>query len=300
MTTNDVCIRFHAIYFSLIKLFWHIPRCAGELMKQALGSCLALTLSSAEGIRDGHQHDETIKVITYNNIKFVNVDTSSLPGIERARELGLATSGVTPVIFSSYLHAVVSIFDGSHRGRAFTLLRHPVDRAVSMYYYIQKTDPAAANIPLIEYARGQGIENNWMVRYLINQIDGDLDRNALDQAKMVLKRKFLIGLLEQKEESIKRFQAYFGWEYPENDAALAEKQSFCINSMLTDGINTNADGYEVPKKGTQEYALIAHQNQFDVKLYEYAKDTLFADQTKKYGSKEWKKAEKAKQKAGGK
>ncbi len=180
------------------------------------------------------------------------------------------------------------------------MLRHPIDRAVSMYHYIQKTDPAAANIPLLEYARGQGIENNWMVRYLINQIDGDLDRSALDQAKMVLKRKFLIGLVEEKEESIKRFQTYFGWEYPENDATLAEKQSFCVSSMLTDGINANTDEYEVPKKGTQEYALISHQNQFDIKLYEYARDTLFVDQTKRYGSKEWKKAEKLKQKPGGK
>jgi len=99
-----------------------------------------------------------------------------------------------------------------------------------------------------------------MVHYLINQVDGDLDRRGFDQAKMVLKRKFLIGVLDKKEESIKRFQAYFGWEYPDNNAALAEKQSFCISSMLADGINTNTDGYEVKKKRTQEFALISHQN----------------------------------------
>jgi len=52
-----------------------------------------------------------------------------------------------------------------------------------------------------------------MVHYLINQVDGDLDRSALDQAKIVLKRFFLICILEEKEESIKRFQAYFGWEF---------------------------------------------------------------------------------------
>jgi hypothetical protein len=91
-------------------------------MKQALGSCLVLTISSVKGVRDGHQHDETIKGFTYNNVKFVNVDTSSLPGIERARESGLASPGVTPVVFSSYFHAAVSIFDNSHRGRAVTLL----------------------------------------------------------------------------------------------------------------------------------------------------------------------------------
>ncbi len=82
---------------------------------------------------------------------------------------------------------------------------------------------------------------------------------------------------------------------PDNNAATAEKQSFCISSMLIDGINTNTDGYEVPKKG---FALMSHQNQYDAKLYEYARDTLFVDQTKRYGSKEWKKAEKVQQKSG--
>jgi hypothetical protein len=64
--------------------------------------------------------------------------------------------------------------------------------------------------------------------------------------------------------------------------------------MLTDGITTNTDGYEVPKKGTQEFALISYQNQYDIKQYEYVRDTLFIDQTKQDGSKEWKKAEKVK------
>lgn len=281
-----------------IPVFWHIPRCAGALMKHITGTCLGLTLSSEEGVRDGHQHDETLKVFTYNGVKYVNVDTTSITGIERARELGLASSEIVPVVFSSYLHLAVSLFDDAHMGRTFTMLRHPVDRSVSMYYYLQKADPSMANVPLIDYARGQGIENNWMVRYLVNQIDGDIDRTALDLAKMILKRKFVIGFLEHKEESIKRFQTYFGWEFPQDDEALAEKQSFCISSILKDGINVNTDGYDVPKKGSQEYSLIAHQNQFDIKLYDYAKE-IFEEQSKSYGSKEWKKAEKAKKKASG-
>jgi hypothetical protein len=63
-----------------------------------------------------------LKVFTCNNVKFFNVDTSTLPGIERARESGLAFFGATPIVFSSYFHAAVSIFDNSHRGRAFTFL----------------------------------------------------------------------------------------------------------------------------------------------------------------------------------
>ena len=254
-------------------------------MKFIMGKCFGLTLAAEGGEQDGHQNNRILEVFTNLGMKYVNVDPSYKQGIERARELGLIPSGIANVVVSPYLHEMVSLFDISHKGRAFTMMRHPVERAVSMYYNLQKTDPAMANVPLIDWARGKGgIENNWMVRYLVNQIEGDF---ALDLAKIVLKRKFLIGFLEEKEESIKRFQSFFGWEKSDDSRAKTEAQSFCVSRILDNGINTNSDRYHIPKKGTQEYSLIAHQNQFDIKLYNYAKE-LFDEQTSQFGSESWK------------
>ena len=80
------------------------------------------------------------------------------------------------------------------------------------------------------------------------------------------------------------------------DSTVAERQFECVNGLLSEGINVNPP-YEIPKKGSQEWALISHQTQYDIKLYEFAQE-LFDEQTKKYGSKEWKKADKKKKGSG--
>ena len=68
--------------------------------------------------------------------------------------------------------------------------------------------------------------------------------------------------------------------------------------LIEVGSNRNMAGYELPKKGSQAYSLITWQTQFDIKLYEYAKE-IFDSQTKAWGTKERKKADKKKKKLGG-
>lgn len=276
--------------------FWHIPRCAGSTVKDVMGQCMSLVSASEVGVREGHDHDEELKIIDYKGGKYVNVDTTSKAGLERAKIMGLAGSGIADVVVSSYLHEGAQLFDPNHRGRSFLLLRSPVDRAVSMYHHIKQTRPELADLTLQDFARGQGIENNWMVRFLVNQMEGELDRSKLELAKEVLRRKFLIGFVDEKAESIKRFQNYIGWERLEISDARREEAQDCIENLLDTGVNVSPP-YELPQKGTSEWALISHQTQYDNKLYDYALQ-LFDEQTKKFGTKEWKKAEKKKKKGG--
>jgi len=276
--------------------FWHIPRCAGSTVKDIMGQCMRLTSASEVGTRDGHDHDPTLQVIDYKGGKYVNVDTTSIPGIERAKAMGLAQSGIANVVVSSYLHESSGIFDPDHRGRAFLMLRNPIERAVSMYHYIREQRPELSDLSLQDFARGQGIENNWMVRFLVNQMEGELDKSKLEVAKEVLKRKFLIGFVDEKEESVKRFQKFTGWDTKLEEAGKLDDAQDCISNLLSTGVNVSPP-YELPKKGSMEWALIMHQTQYDLKLYDFALE-LFDEQTKKYGSKEWKKAEKTKKKGG--
>eukprot|EP00591_Stephanopyxis_turris_P006837 CAMPEP_0195519026 /NCGR_PEP_ID=MMETSP0794_2-20130614/14208_1 /TAXON_ID=515487 /ORGANISM="Stephanopyxis turris, Strain CCMP 815" /LENGTH=468 /DNA_ID=CAMNT_0040648101 /DNA_START=66 /DNA_END=1472 /DNA_ORIENTATION=+ len=278
-----------------IPFFWHVPRCAGSTVKDILGKCLRLTQASEVGARDGHGQDESLGVVDFKGEKYVNVDTTSLSGIERAISFELGPSGLADVITSSYLFQISNVFSRpSHLGKSFTMLRHPVERAVSMYYLMQQEDAAMVGVPLVDYARGNGIENNWMVRYLVNQMEGELEKEALDKAKEVLKRKFVIGLLEEKEESISRFQKYFEWKFSEDENDQM-KEKDCIADFLESGtqVNENPEAHEMPKKGSQEWALITHQTQYDIKLYDFAVD-LFTEQGKKLGTKKWKKAMKKK------
>ena len=280
--------------------FFHVPRAGGSTIKAMLGKCMRLVQASEVGVRDGHDHDTALQVLTVQENKYVNVDTTTIPGIQRAVDMGLTRSGMSDLIVSSYFHESAALFDLEHQGRAFIMLRNPIERAVSMYYHrLHELHDIDESVSIEDYAQGNGIENNWMTRFLANRMTGELTKEDLEQAKEILKEKFLIGFLDDLEESVYRIIAYNGWKYAADETEKM-KQEDCITDLTKVGSNINAEGYEIPKRGTQAYALIIWQTQFDSKLYDYAK-LLFDDQTKSYGTKERKKQrkkEKQKKKGG--
>jgi len=281
--------------------FFHVPRAGGSTIKSIIGKCLKLVQSSEVGVRDGHDQDATLQVVDVQESKYMNVDTTTIPGIQRAVDLGLSTSGLTNVIVSSYFHESAALFDLQHQGRAFILFRDPIERATSMYWHrIKEVGDLDDTTSIEDYAQGNGIENNWMTRFLANRMTGELTKDDLEQAKEILKSKFLIGFIDDLEESVARMMKYNSWKYS-IDETEQMKEEDCIKDMITSGSNSNAYEYEIPKRGSQAHALISWQTQFDMKLYTYAKE-IFEHQTKEWGTKERKKMlkkEKKKAKQGG-
>ena len=49
--------------------------------------------------------------------RYVNVDTSTVSGIARAKELGLVESGLADVVVTQYLYAGAALFNPRQRGR---------------------------------------------------------------------------------------------------------------------------------------------------------------------------------------
>ena len=144
--------------------FFHVPRAGGSTMKDIIGKCLKLVQSSEVGVRDGHDKDPQLQILDIKESKYVNVDTTTVPGIQRAVDMGLAAAGVTDVIVSSYYHESAALFDLEHQGRAFMMMRNPIDRAVSMYWHrVKEIGDLDAEVSVEDYAQGNGIENNWMV-----------------------------------------------------------------------------------------------------------------------------------------
>jgi len=281
--------------------FFHVPRAGGSTIKSIIGKCLKLVQSSEVGVRDGHDQDTALQVVDVQESKYMNVDTTTIPGIQRAVDLGLSTSGLTNVIVSSYFHESAALFDLEHQGRAFILFRDPIERATSMYWHrIKEVGDLDDTTSIEDYAQGNGIENNWMTRFLANRMTGELTKDDLEQAKEILKSKFLIGFIDDLEESVARMMKYNSWKYS-IDETEQMKEEDCIKDMITSGSNSNAYEYEIPKRGSQAHALISWQTQFDMKLYTYAKE-IFEHQTKEWGTKERKKIlkkEKKKAKQGG-
>lgn len=161
----------------------------------------------------------------------------------------------------------------------FSLFRHPVHRAVSMYYYLSHAswdplyDPRLKDMTLTEYADSASIEHNWATRFLVNKPRGPLTKADMSLAKRILRRKVLIGLYEDMDTSLARFQRYFGWDGdgdPDNDTpAERENVRQCRGAVVEAGDKRLRD-HPTVEEGSAEWEAIAERNRYDIALYEYA------------------------------
>jgi hypothetical protein len=161
----------------------------------------------------------------------------------------------------------------------FTIMRDPIERAVSLFHYLSIADweptysPSLATMSIEMWARSNDrIEYNWVTRFLSNNLKGDLTQNDLDVAKEILRKKCLIGFLEAKEESMMRLQKYFNWEMKDY------KTRECAERILDWGWS-NKHSHPQVDYDSPTYELLVKNNIYDLELYEYAKE-LFQAQSK--------------------
>ena len=148
-----------------------------------------------------------------------------------------------------------------------------------MFYYIQVATwepsykPELQQWTLEQYATSEIVENNWMTRQLSNQLGGELTDENLARAMEVVKNKFMVGLMSNIEPAMTRFEKYFRWTYRVNPA----NQEACRERLMFGGSNSNKANKKPLAQGDPAWELLAQQNNFDLKLYEYI-ETLFEEQ----------------------
>jgi hypothetical protein len=175
---------------------WHVPRSGGVIVKTLMSHCLKMTLAAEVGELEGHDSDEVrkksfrlsvlvdlfcccahncdscdnvfwhskeLKVVNLFEHNYTNVNVATAEGIARAQSLGLVPSHMADVIVSAQVDKIPSLFTSNERARAFVLLRNPVDRAASMFYFIKSMgNERMKNMTLVDYAKSDMIENNWL------------------------------------------------------------------------------------------------------------------------------------------
>ena len=165
----DIRVRFEGKYQAPI--YWHIPRAGGSTIQDITTHCYGLTLASEMGpfvSPEAATQNNLVTVLDSNSgAKYLNVDTTTPEGIERARNFNIAASNDLDLIVSPYIFmASDAFFNEVNRGRLFVIFRHPIERAVSMYYYLRdKTGIRDAQLgePIDLYARSSLVEDNWKV-----------------------------------------------------------------------------------------------------------------------------------------
>jgi len=245
-----------------VPFFWNIPLSGGEKVKEILKSCMLTVIASeAGGISDEHTSETFLKTFDLQGRKFVNVDVSSKEGIERAKSRALTQSGMAEVIISPLFHDAMTLFDEKHHGRAFTILRHPIERAINTYHDLKRRNhPIVSKMTIAQYAISPQIENNWMVRYLTGKIQGEINPQDLVLAKKILQTKFIVGLDDRNNESVERMKDYFLFQ---SDPSISQE---CTDNILHQG--SIYSDYTV-KDGTPTWTLLEWQNRFDLELYIY-------------------------------
>ncbi len=149
--------------------FWHIPKSGGSTIKDILAGCLQIRVADEVGAQFGHEQDKMLQVFEKHGAKFVNVDTTTLDGIAKAKKLNLTSSGIVDAIVVSYVYEASELFSRGHRGKFFTVMRDPIERHWSLRSYLGDAswegtyDPAFANMTIEEFAHDRRVKNNWCV-----------------------------------------------------------------------------------------------------------------------------------------
>lgn len=228
--------------------------------------------SSTSQDQDNQQQQQLHVVVAEDGRKYVNVDVTTMEGIARASRLNFVNSGLADVIFTPLLRESAEfLLDGDkHKGRMFAVFRSPVDRIVSLFYYLQQAtweptyNPEYATMTIDEYARSPLCESNWMVRSLVNKMEGPLEPSDIAIAKEIIRQKCIIGLLDEMDETIRRFHSFFGFE---NDEALAcARQNFAVAG----GSQSNSHSHPKLDPTGDTWEIIEKKNMLDIRLFEYA------------------------------
>ena len=96
--------------------------------------------------------------------------------------------------------------------------------------------------------------------------DEVLTKSDLTLAKKVLKQKFIIGLFDEVEDSMKRFETFFGFNALNSGLEVQRCQQNEIDGIQERYYNK----VEMPNDNEAVLALM-EKNIFDMQLYDYAR-----------------------------
>ena len=276
LEVNDILTQDKTMGF-----YWQIPRCGGTTLKHIMGTCLKRVQAARTAADYCDMNSNELSLCTTKLGTFINADPSDHLGIQRSDRMGLVRSGMADVVVSSRILHAATLFDQEHKGRLFTVLRDPVERAVSTFYYLQNAywerhyRPEYKEMTVLDYAALPDTSNNWMTRWLTGKnAEPHLTLDDLAFAKELLRRKFLILLTDEMSTSVQRLMHYMGWEIDDADMDDARE---CLLAATGKKGGHNKNIHKTIDKESAEYEALRQINNLDIELYEYAKD-LFVEQ----------------------
>jgi hypothetical protein len=208
----------------------------------------------------------------------INMDIHSPDGLIHAFENDLLSKNIIDVLISNYFTSAAALFTAQHHGRAFTIMRHPIDLSESLFHYRKKASweptyrPDWNKITYLQYVRSEEYIANWMTHQLTGTMPWvELTDMHLEHAKAVLQNKVFVGIASQMDETVRQLKKYFHW---------IEEQPYCVFNYLHSQ-PTNSNKHPKMTRGSPEWLEVAEKEKWDMSLYYFALE-LFAQQRERY------------------
>lgn len=309
-----------------IALFFHVPRSAGEIVKDIFSTCY-LHLNKGEIL----EYTTEKKIIIINTRK----PPQELDNDSTANIFGLVTPDITQgenqmvptedredislsnaqrllqsdeypdIIYSSSLYsntldlALDSASSTGRNLRLFTLIRHPIERSNSLFNYMISATwepayfPALAGMSLLEVVESNLLGDNFLTRSLTNTLDSSipLSDEHLLLAEEVIRTKFLVGLVDEMDETWFRIRNAFGWSNRGGATECAEniiwRNNVQMNKTPPGSVQVGAWQTSSNKiePNSSEWNILSRINEYDLRLYAKIRD-IFAEQTDLFYSEE--------------
>lgn len=232
--------------------FFVVPKARGGIIKALMTNCYNLRRT------EKRKDPESLTFIG----GVLNVDTQTRVGLARSRANNIIDSGLLDAIITSHFYQGMMLFKPQHKGRAFTIMQHPVLTAEHRY----RSQPKDSFKSFSSFLDSPHYIDNWVVRSLSNAKTGVLSDGHLMAAKGILARKFFVGIAEHLEETLKRLEMYYGWK---------ECKEGCVSHHLDNELV--GEQASIIERGGYEWQLVIEKDNYDIMLYYYALE-LFAKQ----------------------
>jgi len=257
--------------------FFMIPKSGTTTLGSYMTNCVDLVTGNEVG---KFYESEKLEVVTHNNHKYINVDVTKRDGLDHAMELGLAESAIADVIITGFPVQVASIFNRHNKARMFTLMRHPFQRIVSEFYYVQIAEwepisymPWLKDWTIKQYVESDLTVDNFITRQLVGKSSTkvDITMEDLEKAKQILTEKCLIGLTTNYKETVLRFKQYFGWKHDEQ----------CFEDLFAPGGKMNTNKHPTMERDSPDHLALMEHHAYDLMLWHHAVH-LFEEQGKMF------------------